>query len=247
YAGQPIETQPVLSVNDLGNVTVAFSTGDQDLVTSADQLNYVFSLTEVPQEAHPNETETKVNWYEELHGGNRVTGPISIFAGALYFSTYQPVTAAHAVCDTGASCLWGLHYLNSAETSGGENVPASGGAQALPEALTTGLPSGQKCVPGSDDEDALFAQGAVIFGVSVVQLPSCVAEDSPDFTDDFTGQNNPSGHRRIQSITPASFQLVMQTGSKGTEVEGGQTKVSSVPLPPPNTSPRIDSWAAIID
>jgi type IV pilus assembly protein PilY1 len=243
-AGQPIQTQPVLSVNDLGNVTIAFSTGDQDLVTSADQVNYVFSLTEVPQEARPNETETKVNWYEELHDGNRVTGPISIFAGALYFSTYQPVATSGAVCDTGSSCLWGLHYIHSAETSGIENVPASGGAQALPEALTAGL--GQKCVPGSNDADALFAQGAIIFGVSVVQLPSCIL-DTPDFTDDFTGDTNPSGHRRIESITPASFQLVMQTGSKGTEVEGGQTKVSSVPLPPPNTSPRIDSWAAIID
>jgi type IV pilus assembly protein PilY1 len=246
-AGQPIETQPVLSVNDVGNVTIAFSTGDQDLITSGDQVNYVFSLTEVPQATNPNKTESKVNWYEELSDGSRVTGPISIFASALYFSTYRPVPTGGAVCDTGASCLWGLHYLNAAETSGGENVPASGGAQALPDDLTTGLPSGQKCVPGSDDADALFAQGAVIFGVSVVQLPSCVAEDTPDFTDDFTGQTNATGHRRIESVTPASFQLVMQTGSKGTEVEGGQTKVSSVALPPPNTSPRIDSWAAILD
>jgi type IV pilus assembly protein PilY1 len=244
--GQPIETQPVLSVNDDGNVTIALSTGSQDLVTSADQVNYVFSLTEVPRAGHPNETETKVNWYEELTGGNRVTGPISIFASALYFSTYQPPTGAQ-VCDTGASCLWGLHYINSDQISGGENVPASGGAQALPDDLTGGLPSGQKCVPGSDDADALFAPGAVIFGVSVVQLPSCVLEDATDFTDDFTGQTTASGHRRIESITPASFQLVMQTGSKGTEVQGGQTKISSVALPPPNTSPRIDSWAAIID
>lgn len=239
--GQPIDTPPVLSVDALGRVTVAFSTGDQDVLTSQQQTNYVVSLTELASPAAGADETVSVNWFERFTNGNRVAGPMTLFSGVLYFSTYQPVlTGSTDVCDTGLSCVFGLDYIEPATP----DTPDSGGRQALPTELTTGLPQSQKCVAGSSDPNNPIPEGSVVFGVAVTQLPSCVEEPSTESVDRYYGSGT---HKRVTRISPARFQLLMQTGSAGATVEGGQTKVVSVELPAPNTSPRIDSWAAILD
>ena len=166
---------------------------------------------------------------------------MTLFSGVLYFSTYQPVLSGSTdVCDTGVSCVYGLDYIEP-DTP---NTPESGGRQALPDALTAGIASSQKCLAGSSDPDNPLAEGSIVFGVAVTQLPSCVEQPPSDSVDRYYGTGT---HKRVTRITPATFQLLMQTGSAGASVAGGQTKVVSVNLPSPDTSPRIDSWAAILD
>jgi hypothetical protein len=231
----------VLSVDPQGKVTVAFSTGDQDVLTSESQTNYAMSLTELASPVETSQQMVQVNWLERFVNGNRVAGPMTLFSGVLYFSTYQPVQSGSTdVCDTGVSCVYGLDYIEP-DTP---DDPESGGRQALPDELTAGLASTEKCLDGSNDPDNPLAEGSIVFGVAVTQLPSCVEEPPTDSVDRYYGTGI---HKRVTRITPAKFQLLMQTGTAGTTVAGGQTKVVAVDLPSPNTSPRIDSWAAILD
>ena len=234
-AGQPIDTQPVVSATALGNVTVAFSTGDQEVFTANDVNNYVFSLEEKLNADHSAYTSS-VRWFERLRDGERVAGPISLFNGVLYFATFQPEPAdSPDVCQAGSSRLWWLHYYNQ-KTSG---QPQAGGLGVPPPALASA--NDGKFI----DASALLNEpGATIFGVSVQQLPSCVEQPPEPSTDGFFGGG---AHRRFDAMSPARFQLVMHTGSAGSPVSGGGTNVLSVDLPTPVASPRIDSWGAIIE
>jgi hypothetical protein len=93
-----------------------------------------------------------------------------------------------------------------------------------------------------DTTSTLFDDGAVIFGVGVAQLPTCI-DDGATTSDPYFGGT----HTAISSVTSGTFQLVMHTGNSGTAVEGGKTNVLTLNLPSPSTTPRIDSWAAITD
>jgi hypothetical protein len=86
---------------------------------------------------------------------------------------------------------------------------------------------------------------AVIFGVSVAQVPNCFdISDVP--TDAYVG-----GHTQISNINPGKFQLVMQTGAAKLST-GGNANVStdgsiSKDLPPLATPAHIDGWASIVE
>jgi type IV pilus assembly protein PilY1 len=88
--GQTIQTPPVLSVDVAGNVTLAFSTGDQEVLTAPPEMkNFVFSLTEELDAAGAH-YESKVNWFTRFTNGERVAGPMTLFNGALFFSSFRP-------------------------------------------------------------------------------------------------------------------------------------------------------------
>ncbi|MBM4361197.1 MAG: hypothetical protein FJ104_00840, partial [Deltaproteobacteria bacterium] len=117
---QPIETPPVLSVDDQGSITVAFATGDQnnlapDLPSPAPaSKNYVVSLREqLPSSGVATDGTrkyfTRLNWSQEFTGGERVTGPLTLFNRALYFSTYLEVPSANCTAP-GVSRVLGLDY-----------------------------------------------------------------------------------------------------------------------------------------
>ena len=119
---QPIATAPVLSVTRDGEVTVAFSTGDQDVITAKSEMtNYLWSLTE---KRVGSNFKAHVNWSQPFNGGQRVTGPMAVFNQAIYFSTFAPTAATdNDACQVGTSLVWGMHYINNATTGeGGEGM-----------------------------------------------------------------------------------------------------------------------------
>jgi len=233
--GQPIATAPVLSVDLLGNVTIAVSTGDQEvLLKKGGMKNYVFSLLEKPNVAG-TAYESYANWLIELKDGERVTGPMSLFNGALFFTSYDPDNGNNGpVCGSGTSRVWGVDYVLPKTPGNTLNDLDDGGKERLPD--------GGSLVQFMDNTNALLANSGIIFGVGVTQLPSCTQEQVN--TDTFFGSGN---HTTITSITPGTFQLVMHTSGTGNVADNSQTQRIQINLPTPPSTSRIDSWAALVE
>ena len=229
--GQPIQTPPILSVDELNNVTIAFSTGDQEVLTAPPGMdNYVYSVTE-QENAGGTAFESKVNWYTKLLNGERVAGPMTLFNSSLFFSTFEPEDpSSGAACKAGSSRVWGVDYLIPKQTAD----LSQGGKERLPD--------GGTFVQFIDSSSTLLQDGAVIFGVGVTQLPSCTQEATS--TDPYFGTGT---HTSISSVEPGKFQLVMHTGNVGQTVVGGKSKQLEIELPTPKSTSRIDSWAAIVE
>lgn len=229
--GQPIVTEPVVSVDQLGQVTVAFSTGDQEVLTADTGMkNYVWSLT---QKLNTTGTsfESEVNWYTRLLGGERVAGPLTLFNGQIFFSTFQPEPANSAnACRAGSSRVWGVDYILPEDTG-----DASAGGKAR-------LPDNNTLVQSIDSSSTLIEDGATIFGVGVAQLPTCT--DTQTTTDPYLGFGT---HTALTNVNPGKYQLVMHTGSAGSSASGGKTNITTIDLPTPPANVVIDSWAAYID
>jgi type IV pilus assembly protein PilY1 len=238
--GQPVQTPPVLSVDSKGQITVAFSTGDQDNLTpdpnpsAPTTYNYVTSLTEVANTDTSGVTrfQAHLNWKQEFAGGKRVLGPMTLFNRTLYFSTFQQ-TISPTCNDIGTSSVWGLDYILS--------VPASP------------APLPQQNLPTID------YQNVVVSGVGLRQRPSCSTTGS---TVDATSTDAILGYGAITSVSATkagAFELVIQKGGGRTSNTGsgssGGTSANSTPtiaqdtvaIDAPRAAARLDSWAPIIE
>jgi type IV pilus assembly protein PilY1 len=215
-----------MSVDEIGNLTINISTGDQDsLGAASDQVNYVWSLTETLQDDRQTYA-TVVNWYQPLTGGERVVGPMSLFNRGLFFATYTP--SEGDVCKSGSGRVWGMDYIEAnsdAKNDGGAPSGLPGDAQSLTAQELT----------GSDD-------GSIVFGVSVAQQISCF-----DVTSSTTGTSaiGFKGEHKLSQINPGKFQLLIQTGS-GTGVDG-TPKVFAQDLQTPTSEAFLASWASVED
>jgi type IV pilus assembly protein PilY1 len=194
--GQPIETPPVLSVDDKGQVTVNVSTGKQDPLT-ADPKNgpftttYIASVTETVQSTSSGTQFTaQENWRDAFTGGTRVTGPMTLFNKTLYYSTYTPA-GGDATCDNlGQSVIYSRPYV---DTTAPVAVPSS-------------------------------TSNAVVFGVGLRQLPSCNTV-TPDVSssDAFLGYGKTT---TMSVTDPGKFQLVIQLGGAQTANASAPVTVS---------------------
>lgn len=235
-AAQPVVTPPVLSVDGVGQLTIAYSTGDQETFTANAETNFVWSLTETVS-ANGKVLGSKANWYSRLLNGERVAGPISLFNGALFYSTFQPETNPSQVCNAGDSRVWGVDYLIPKATAD----LSAGGRERLPEDPNATSPTFVQFISASTSP--LIDQGSTIFGVGVAQLPTCNEIDT-GFDDPYLGNGS---HRSVSRVNPGKFQLVMHTGSAGTAVGGGKTNTLTFDLPAPPAVATIDSWAALVE
>jgi type IV pilus assembly protein PilY1 len=248
----PIETPPILSTDPLGRLTIAISTGEQTSLTPKGKHS-VWSLSEWRQSG---QIASHVNWF--LNGtnatnstldardktvhfaagtGERVTGPMALFASTLYFTTYNPSSIDQGVCSPGNSYLWGVHYLQAGTTGlAATNVPANGPMPQFTDAVVTAIPN-----PTSYVRVIPLAAGGIAFGVGVMQKPSCLVTTNTD--DPFLGLSN---HQTISSVNPGSFQLIVQVGANAAASDK-KVRVDTFDLTPPSARSIIDSWAAILD
>jgi type IV pilus assembly protein PilY1 len=235
-AGQPIAAAPILSLDPHGQVTLALATGDQEVFTSPEDMkNYLWSLTETISD-DGTQKNADANWYYEFMGGERVAGPISLFNGALYFSSFQPAEGSSGgACTTGTSRVGGMDYIVPED----ENDLSLGGKARLPESEA----SNPTLVQFLDTTSDLLADDASIFGVGITQVPTCANET--EIGDEFFGGT--ATHTTLGSITPSKFQLVMHTGSESDLIPGGSARVKTIDLPTPFSPPRIESWAATVE
>ncbi len=225
--GQPIATTPTLSVDEQGNAVILFSTGDQESFDSTAVKGRVYSLTELPIPAGGRDFTIDVNWVlsdtnGDFQPGEKVTGPITLFDGAAYFSTFTPPPPTES-CDVGSGRVWGVDYR-------------------VPDTATTG----PRPMPRFPDTPSTFkyyedlGTNVTPFGVAVTAEPPCIETNST--TDDFVGQ-----HRQVTTSIPPTYKLRFQTGSTGTKDAGSVTNVGQVALPTPRTTTYIDSWASVVE
>jgi type IV pilus assembly protein PilY1 len=245
-SGQPIATAPILSVDNNGNLTVAVSTGDQSsLGASADQLNYVWSLRDLPNASKVFFAD--LLWLQQFENGERVTGPMSLFNSYLYFSTVTPPAANAACTSTNGARVWGMHYLTPKDGEGTLIAPSDRtvGGLAAPFILED-FASTEQFVTDTTLLGTGAQNQAVIFGVTVAQVPTCYQTDA--VSDAYLGNSS-----RISNVNPGKFQLVIQTGaaSLGT---GGKLSAASAPsgaggidLPKLATPARVEGWASIVE
>jgi type IV pilus assembly protein PilY1 len=232
--GQPIQTPPVLSVDSRGQITVAFSTGDQDNLTpdpnqaSPVTFNYVASLTEraTTDSGGITRFHANLNWQQEFGGGKRVLGPMTLFNRTLYFSTFMQ-TISPTCSDIGTSSVWGLDYLLS-------------------------TPSNPTPLPKQNRPTIDYAN-VVVSGVGLRQRPSCSTVGSAV---DATTTDAILGYGTITSVSATkagAFELVIQKGG-GRAATGAGASTSSntiaqdtVAIEAPRAAARLDSWAPIIE
>jgi len=244
--GQPIATPAILSVNDRNEITVNLSTGDQDALGAAPSMvNYVWSLTEKPVALSNGDTgsfKTTVNWYKPLSAGERVTGPMVLFNSMLFFSTFKPTSGA---CSVGESIIWSMDYIRPASGVDSGGAPTGAFATIDPTAVSISVDDQLLGLQAGDPTDR-----AAVFGVSLVQKPTCRVNDS-SAVNQYLGYRS---HTALTDVTPGTFQLMFHIGgaSPSSSVPGvsqsqGNANALAMDLPAPQSFSRVDSWAAIVE
>ena len=239
--GQPFQVMPIVSLDPAGELVINAATGSlQTFDTTGIEL--VYSITEKVQ-GSPAKLRASVNWWlgpVGLNGatvgfqaGERVSGPMTVFNGALYFSTYAAASAAAASCSSGVASLWGRDYVRPDSTSD----LSQGGLRILqpppPAAPTT---------PPPISVQPVITAGAVIPGVSIMATPACAGLGTAGSDQYVAG----ASHQTPQNFAPGGFSLFTQIGAKGTSgAAATQQFQTSVPTPVAPTA--IDSWAAVLE
>jgi type IV pilus assembly protein PilY1 len=241
--GQPVTAAPVISVDRIGNLTVAFSTGDQEAIGALSGLsNYVWSLTEQPS-ADRKKLAPKVNWNLGLKGtlsGDRVIGEMALFAGELFFSTVGP-DQQNDVCSSGSGKVWGMNYLDPSPAGAGKGGKVAASFTSL---VGTG---------GYIDATTLLGTDARGFlsGVSVTQQPTCEslasAADDGFFAYGVKPSGSPPSAGKYQLIIPTGDKVSTTTKTGITPITSGNTNGVAIELTPPALSLVVDSWAAVVE
>jgi len=209
----------------------------------------------------------KVNWHLKFPNGITPTGPMSLFSGTLFFSTFTPDTASADACLRGSGTIWGVDYLEGEPgmfNPDGSPIPmgrhqSDSVADAAWAAAYGSPPADSSCPTSLTNKDARtgydkyfrcmnLGAGTIVFGAGVTQRPSCVSTPTSAIgVDPYTGST--ATHSTVTDIGIGDFQLVAQTGPKAvaTGSTGGATNTISRKLTAPLSSTRIDSWAAIIE
>ncbi len=128
--GQPIQTPASLSIDKVtasgnqGDPIVTFATGDQNgfQVYTGGMQNFIVGIND-----HFGSTGfvPSTLWSKTYSNGERVTGPLSLFDGTLYFATYSPGAPTTSVCTFGQPALHALNFLTGVGGSFGPALPTT--------------------------------------------------------------------------------------------------------------------------
>jgi len=172
-----------------------------------------------------------------LTGGERVTGPMTVFDDTFYFATFLPPNPASSalVCNAGIPKLWGPDFEIPNPTCGvgpneGQGPTGCGGEPR------DYLPNGYVANP--PDANGTPTTNVVIPGVAVAVTPSCTTT-SAAATDPYTG----GMHTGTTGTTAGSYSLVAQIGGKNKTTNA--TNTLSRTLLAPNATTMVDSWATL--
>jgi type IV pilus assembly protein PilY1 len=241
--GQPFQVTPVVALDTSGNVVLSAATGSiQQFDTTG--IEYLYSVTENIQ-GSPAKLRANVNWWLGpatqsgsglgFAAGERVSGPMTVFNGTLYFSTYAAAATGTQVCTGGIARLWGRDYVlpdSSSDLSEGglrELQPPTGVPQTPPPYY----------VQPSDYDSTLL--GKVIPGVSIMGTPACASAGSSASDQYVAGAT----HSAPTNFAAGGFSLYTQIGAKGSN--GQTTKTFQMNVPTPIAPTAIDSWAAVLE
>jgi type IV pilus assembly protein PilY1 len=223
--GQPVEIPPVLSVNDTGNITIAFATGDQRATAGSSTLeNRVISLTE---KLDNDEFIARVNWVQKLSNAERVTGPMALFDKGLYYAASRPPNTTSSRCDVGASNVYASHYeQNRAQQLAQPDSAISGPAFVKPFTSNT----------------VVTRTDGMIFGVSLEAEPSCSSVAETASADESFGYGSVQTSRTVK---PGRFFIAYQVN--GTTQGANGVDEQQISLGTPRVPVTFESWALIYE
>jgi type IV pilus assembly protein PilY1 len=247
--GQPVQVDPVLSLDSGGRLVMNVATGTTDTFDSSG-IYYVYSITEQPSTTGVN---SFVNWYfgaqsapSALRQGERVAGPMTVFNGELYFATYYAGSPTTVSCTSGDARIWGMDF----ETP---YTPPASSTTTTTTTTCTNNPDPCRQNGGVYSIDIDPAQtlgyidvgtanpGRVVPGVALQATPACGSFTQT--TDPYTGGT----HELLGALqSQPSFQIVGMIGGVSAGAAGlPATKTVQVTMP---LSPTvIDSWAAVLE
>ncbi len=242
--GQPFQVTPILSLDPRGELVINAATGSiQTFDTTG--VEYVYSMTERVQ-GTPAKLRSYVNWWlgpatQSSAGigfapGERVSGPMSVFNGTLYFSTFWAGSQSATACTAGSARLWGRDYVTPDVSAD----PSQGGLRELqpppPNAPQTPPPL---YIQPSDYDTTLL--GKVIPGVAIMGTPACASLGGASADPYVAGTT----HQTPQNFSAGSYSIFTQVGAQGTGAAATRTFQQGVPTPIAPTS--INSWAAVLE
>ena len=235
--GQPFEVTPVLSLDPAGELVLNIASGTTEQFDNTG-LEYVYSVTEKVL-GSPPKFRANVNWWlapTTFQPGERVSGPMTVFNGTLYFATYSAAPPGAQVCTGGLARLWGRDFVTPDNSS---DLSQGGLRELQPPPPNPPLNPPPVYVQPSDYDSTLL--GKVIPGVSIKATPACAGLGTPGNDSYVYG----ASHSAPQNYSSGSFSLFTQVGAKGTG--GASTKTIDVAVPTPVSPTQIDSWAAVLE
>jgi hypothetical protein len=190
--------------------------------------------------------------------GERVTGPMTVFDGVLYFATLKPADDVGEACALAETRIYGMDYqkLNISDDTQFTNGTTCthmnevgiadigcGGAYRLPVSAAGPATQHPQYDRPADANSAL--EGTLIPGVAITQNQSCFSTSSG--ADNYFGNPSSSYQTLTQPQTPVLTYLAT-TNSTG-KITGSTATTSPIKMKinPPTRATRIDSWAAVID
>ncbi len=235
--GQPLEVPLVTSLDPSGNLVINAATGSTETFDTTG-VYYTYSITEEVQ-GTPAKLRAFVNWWLNpttvtAQAGERVSGPMTVFDGVLYFATYAAAPIGTQACTSGHARIWGLDFIMPLDQSSQTPDLSKGGAERL-----NPLPVLHPQYIQPDEADNTI-RGVVIPGVSINGTPACAQTGSS--TDSYVAGQT---HQSPEGFTSGQYSVFSQLGATGTN--GAATKQFSLNVPPPISPTMIDSWAAVLD
>jgi type IV pilus assembly protein PilY1 len=231
--GQPIEITPIISTDPGGNIVLDVATGDQDTVSRSTETNFVYSLTETRDST--NAYKARINWFETLTDGHRVTGPMVLFDRSLYFASFEPAapTSGPGCGGAGTARLWGLHYTQRKTTTS----PSDGGTPLW-------------CPDGS--VDAVTGVCSVAFVKNETRgtdlIPGVALRASATCSELQASAGDELGGFSYKTMTPMQYTLTAGVSRPATSGSSTPTAARlNITRPLPRTSTRIDSWSIVIE
>jgi type IV pilus assembly protein PilY1 len=209
---------------------------------------FVYSITEKVQ-GSPAKLRANVNWWlgprsmsttgTGFDPGERVSGPMTVFNGTLYFATYAAAAQGAQSCSSGTARLWGRDFVRPDVTS---DLSQGGVRQLQPPPPNAPVnPPPVYIVPATYAGSGVTA-GAVIPGVSIMNTPACASLGNASADQYVFGAQ----HAAPQNFTAGSFSLFSQVGKSGGG-GGAAAGTMQINLQTPIAPTAVDSWAAVLE
>jgi type IV pilus assembly protein PilY1 len=206
--------------------------------------NFMYSVKEVTGTQTGSNTTTpyhaSVNWYypfSTTSPGERVTGPMAVFNGILYFATYAPGVGTTASCSGGGPNLYAWDFEVPNPAAGATH--SQGGNIGVDPNFPTGELTTSQLV--TEYTAAVIQNTTIIPGVSVASTPSCTITASAA-SDAYTG----GSHTVTSPPTPGNYSLMANLG-KGSKHGAASSNLLTKQIQPPVAPTVVDSWAAVAE
>ena len=233
--GQPLEVPLVTSLDTAGNLVISASTGSTESFDTTGTY-YTYSITEMVA-GSPIKPRASVNWWLDTStvtgsAGERVSGPMTVFDGVLYFATYAAAPVGTQACTSGHGRIWGLDFTAPVDPT---TLKLGGIPRLNPP------PAGHVDYIQPDETDTSL-KGVVIPGVSINGTPACASTAAASNDTYVAGAT----HSSASNFTAGGYSVFSQLGAPG-GASGSATRQFSLSVPPPMSPTKIDSWAAVLE